>query len=214
MTATPTPTGRRMAIRPFAELSREDVAFAGGKGANLGELVAAHVPVPPGFVVGAPAYAAFCEETGVRDWIAALLDPVDVDDTEALGTAARAARELLERAAMPRWLRDAIAAAYDELVGDEPSLAGCGVLVGNRRGHGLSVVRGHERDVPERPRCRRRGRRGAPLLGVVVRQPNGVLSGQARLLGVGHGHRGRRPGAGRVDAGRCDVHRRPCDGEP
>jgi pyruvate,water dikinase len=121
MTATPTPIGRRTAIRPFAELNREDVAFAGGKGANLGELVAAGVPVPSGFVVGAPAYAAFCEETGVRDRIATLLDPVDVDDTAALGTAAAAARELVERAAMPSWLRDAIAAAYAELGGDEPS---------------------------------------------------------------------------------------------
>ena len=121
MSATPTPIGRRTAIRPFAELSREDVAFAGGKGANLGELVAAGVPVPSGFVVGAPAYAAFCEETGVRERIATLLDPVDVDDTEALGTAAGAARELVEAAAMPPWLRDAIAAAYEQLVGDEPS---------------------------------------------------------------------------------------------
>jgi pyruvate, water dikinase len=104
MTPTPTPIVRRTAIRPFAELSREDVSFAGGKGANLGELVATSVPVPPGFVVGAPAYAAFCEETGVRDRIAALLDPVDVDDTEALGTAARAARELVESSsATPAW---------------------------------------------------------------------------------------------------------------
>ena len=70
MTATPTPTGRRTAIRPFAELSRDDVAFAGGKGANLGELTAAGLPVPPGFVVGAPAYAAFCDATGLRERIA------------------------------------------------------------------------------------------------------------------------------------------------
>ena len=40
------------AVRPFAELSRDDVAFAGGKGANLGELTRAGLPVPPGFVVG------------------------------------------------------------------------------------------------------------------------------------------------------------------
>lgn len=121
MTTTPTPTGRQTAIRPFAELTREDVAFAGGKGANLGELIAAGVPVPPGFVVGAPAYAAFCENTGVREQIAALLDPIDVDDTPALDTAARASRELVELAAMPPWLRDAIVAAYERLVGDDPS---------------------------------------------------------------------------------------------
>lgn len=46
-------------IRRFAELRVGDVAFAGGKGANLGELTSSGVPVPAGFVVGVPAYAAF-----------------------------------------------------------------------------------------------------------------------------------------------------------
>jgi pyruvate,water dikinase len=46
------------AVRPFSALGREDVLYAGGKGANLGELTRAGLPVPPGFVVGAPAYAA------------------------------------------------------------------------------------------------------------------------------------------------------------
>ncbi len=46
------------ATRAFSELRREDVDYAGGKGANLGELTSAGLPVPGGFVVGAPAYAA------------------------------------------------------------------------------------------------------------------------------------------------------------
>ena len=48
-------------VRSFAELSRRDVEYAGGKGANLGELTAAGIPVPDGFVVGAPAYRAFVD---------------------------------------------------------------------------------------------------------------------------------------------------------
>lgn len=35
----------------FEELSRNDVPRAGGKGANLGEMTRAGLPVPPGFVV-------------------------------------------------------------------------------------------------------------------------------------------------------------------
>ena len=31
------------AVRAFAHMGSDDVAYAGGKGANLGELVAAHV---------------------------------------------------------------------------------------------------------------------------------------------------------------------------
>ena len=53
-------------IRRLDELSRDDIPFAGGKGANLGELTNAGFPVPSGFVVGAPAYAAFCDEGGLR----------------------------------------------------------------------------------------------------------------------------------------------------
>jgi phosphoenolpyruvate synthase/pyruvate phosphate dikinase len=57
-------------IRSFGELGRQDVAFAGGKGANLGELTRAGFTVPPGFVVGAPAYAAFVATGGPRARIA------------------------------------------------------------------------------------------------------------------------------------------------
>src|SRR3954468_10122341 len=42
MTATQIST----AVRSFGELSRADVPFAGGKGANLGELTRAGLPVP------------------------------------------------------------------------------------------------------------------------------------------------------------------------
>ena len=56
-------------LRRFEDLSRDDVDYAGGKGANLGEMTAAGLPVPPGFVVGAPSYAVFCDVGGLRDRI-------------------------------------------------------------------------------------------------------------------------------------------------
>jgi phosphohistidine swiveling domain-containing protein len=45
-------------VRPLADVGRDDLATAGGKGANLGELVRAGVRVPPGFVVTTDAHAA------------------------------------------------------------------------------------------------------------------------------------------------------------
>src|SRR5208283_2966846 len=88
-------------IRPFARLGRDDVAYAGGKGANLGELAAAGLPVPDGFVIGAPAYAAYLERTGLRERLTELLDSVNVEDTAALQAAAGAAGELFDRTPMP-----------------------------------------------------------------------------------------------------------------
>ena len=46
------------------EIGKDDLALAGGKGANLGELSLAGLPVPPGFVVTTGAYDAFVEASG------------------------------------------------------------------------------------------------------------------------------------------------------
>ena len=55
------------------ELDRGAVAEAGGKGANLGEMVRAGLPVPPGFVVTVAAYRAHLAATGLQERIAARL---------------------------------------------------------------------------------------------------------------------------------------------
>jgi pyruvate,water dikinase len=104
-------------LRPFADLSRGDVDYAGGKGANLGELTGAGVPVPPGFVVGAPAYGAFCDQGGLRGRIEARLHSIDVEDTAALQAASADVRAMVENEPIPPELASAIAAAYLELVG-------------------------------------------------------------------------------------------------
>jgi pyruvate,water dikinase len=113
------------AVRPFAQLRREDTPYAGGKGANLGELTSAGLPVPDGFVVGAPAYAAFLAHTGLRERLAALLDSVDVEDTAALQAASAAARELFDQTPVPEQLAHEILVAYGSLAGgpdQDPSL--------------------------------------------------------------------------------------------
>ena len=108
------------AVRPFERLSHDDVEYAGGKGANLGELTAAGFPVPPGFVVGAPAYAAFCDDGGLRGRIEQRLAAVDVEDTEGLERASAEVREMAEAEPLPEWLGAAIGDAYDRLAGDDP----------------------------------------------------------------------------------------------
>jgi pyruvate,water dikinase len=111
------------AVVGFERLGREDVGFAGGKGANLGELTAAGLPVPPGFVIGAPAYAAFCDRSGLRERIAGLLEAVDVEDTGALERVAEETRSLVESEPLPDWLATAIADAYLRLGEGDPSPA-------------------------------------------------------------------------------------------
>jgi len=54
-------------LRQLAEIGRGDIAVAGGKGANLGELVRAGLPVPPGFVLTTDAYRAYVAATGIDE---------------------------------------------------------------------------------------------------------------------------------------------------
>jgi pyruvate, water dikinase len=65
----------------FDQLGRSDVATAGGKGANLGELARAGLPVPPGFVVTAPAFLAAMEDRGVREELRDGLPPPSTPPT-------------------------------------------------------------------------------------------------------------------------------------
>ncbi len=111
-------------VRGFGDLRREDVDYAGGKGANLGELTYAGLPVPPGFVIGAPAYAAFCAESDLRERLGGLLDAVDVEDTAALSAASEAARRMVGEAPIPGELEREIRAGYERLAreSDDPQL--------------------------------------------------------------------------------------------
>lgn len=66
------------------ELSAADVAAAGGKGANLGELMRARFHVPGGFVVTATAYRGAVDASGVSDELQQLMSGVPADDPGAL----------------------------------------------------------------------------------------------------------------------------------
>jgi pyruvate,water dikinase len=111
-------TTSEVPVRTLGDLARADIPYAGGKGANLGELVAAGLPVPPGFVVGAPAYAAFVDGTGLRERIAARLEHVDVNDSDELASSTAEVREMVTDEPIPDWLVQSIEDAYAALAGD------------------------------------------------------------------------------------------------
>ena len=82
---------------PLASLRTTDVALAGGKGANLGELVAAGFPVPDGFVLTTAGYTAAAQAAGI--------DPSDP----------ASARERLRAVAVPPEVAAAARLAYRAL---------------------------------------------------------------------------------------------------
>jgi hypothetical protein len=83
-----------MTIAWFNEVGATDVHLVGGKGANLGEMTAAGLPVPPGFCVTVAGYQQLIQEAGLWPQIEALLAAVPEGDVAGLATAAAAIRGL------------------------------------------------------------------------------------------------------------------------
>ncbi len=100
----------------FEELRKEDVPLVGGKNANLGEMINAGIPVPPGFAVTAYAYKRFIEETGIKDKIYEILrEVIKEKKPEEYQEASRRIRELIESTPIPEDIERAIREAYREL---------------------------------------------------------------------------------------------------
>lgn len=99
----------------FSEVGREDIGLVGGKGANLGELIRAGIPVPPGFVVTADTYFRFIHQNGLEPVIKKELFGLDVHDTRQLNERAERIQQRIKEAPMPGHIADEIRAAYREL---------------------------------------------------------------------------------------------------
>ena len=111
-----------MYVKKFEELSKDDIGIAGGKGANLGELTQAGIPVPPGFVVTAQAYEYFMDEAGINDKVMSILEETDINDTKALQAAAEEIKKIIVESPIPDDLVMYIREYYNELcqrVGEE-----------------------------------------------------------------------------------------------
>jgi pyruvate,water dikinase len=102
-------------IRWLEHIRLGDAALVGGKGANLGELVAAHLPVPNGYVITADAYRHALDVAGVSGSLARVVANVDPSSEADLARAAGEAQALVRSVALPDELREAVVRAYDAL---------------------------------------------------------------------------------------------------
>lgn len=96
----------------FKDIRKKDIPLVGGKGANLGEMTSAGIPVPNGFCVTSPAYFYFVEANQLQDQIREVLKDLDVNSGAKLDKASEKVRNLILKAKMPDDLADSIKAAY------------------------------------------------------------------------------------------------------
>ncbi|MFQ6072657.1 MAG: phosphoenolpyruvate synthase, partial [Methanosarcinales archaeon] len=96
------------------EVRNKDVPLVGGKGASLGEMINAGLPVPGGFAVTAQAFRRFLEETGIVEELFKSLE-IDVNNSEELKEASKKAKKLIMDALIPEDIEKEIIDSYNEL---------------------------------------------------------------------------------------------------
>ncbi len=105
------------AILWFDEVTKEDIPTVGGKGANLGEMIKARIPVPPGFIVTVNAYYDFIQRSNITGKIRDLLQPLDVSDSKQLQQIAEEVKMLIRKTPMPSDIAEEIKNSYAKMGG-------------------------------------------------------------------------------------------------
>lgn len=97
-------------ILDLKSIRRDMLSVAGGKGANLGELIAFGIRVPPGFVITSNAYKYFIEYNNLKEKIKEVLEKEPDEES-----ASEKIRSLILSASVPKDLEESIYKGYDSL---------------------------------------------------------------------------------------------------
>ena len=99
-------------IMSISDLGKNDIDIAGGKGANLGELVSAGFNVPPGFVLTTAAYDYFLENSKINEKVRDILAKVDANAEPSLQDASVRIRDLFDQVEIPADLKEQIISSH------------------------------------------------------------------------------------------------------
>ena len=102
-------------IRNFTKITKDDVDLAGGKGASLGEMTQANIPVPPGFVVLSTTFNQFLDQTSIREDIDATLHSVDHKEIHTVDEASDKIKGIIMSQEIPTDVTSEIMEHFDEL---------------------------------------------------------------------------------------------------
>ena len=104
-----------MYTKTFKQISKNDVSIAGGKGASLGEMTKAKIPVPPGIVVLVDAFDKFLEETDLVVEIASQIKQINYKDINSVDRASNVIRDLMSDTEVSEELQDIFLKEFKKL---------------------------------------------------------------------------------------------------
>lgn len=99
----------------FKELGKRDANIAGGKGASLGEMTQAGIPVPGGFVVLSTTFDYFLKETDLVQEIDAILHSVNHKEIHTVENASEKIRGMIESQEFPEDIGKVVLDEYKAL---------------------------------------------------------------------------------------------------
>ncbi len=99
----------------FEEVDKHDVGLVGGKGANLGEMITARLPIPYGFIVTANAYFEFITNAKIDKKIAAYIAQVNCENPHELKETSANIRDLILKSPIPSHIAEGIFKYYENI---------------------------------------------------------------------------------------------------
>jgi len=103
----------------FEEVDKHDVGLVGGKGANLGEMTNARLPIPYGFIITANAYFDFIKESKLQRKINDIISIVNFDNSHELSQASKHIQKLILDEQLSPTLAKEIIKYYEDLTTKE-----------------------------------------------------------------------------------------------
>lgn len=97
------------------QIGKDDIKIAGGKGANLGQMIKFGIPVPSGFIVTTSSFDYLIQTNNIGNQIEQIIKNIDVENTTELFMASNTIKKLILSCRMPSEIESKIIESYKNL---------------------------------------------------------------------------------------------------
>ena len=97
------------------QIGKHDIKIAGGKGANIGEMIKFGIPVPLGFIVTTSSFDHLIQINNLENQIDQIIKNTDVENTTELLNASKTIKKIILSCKMPSEIASKIIESYKDL---------------------------------------------------------------------------------------------------
>jgi len=112
---------KKQLVLNFNQIDKNDIALVGGKAANLGEMIQAGFPVPPGFCLTSYSYQLILQENDLIPLIKKALNKLNIHKAKDLSRVALHIQNLIKKADIPEQILKSTFRFYRSLQKNNPN---------------------------------------------------------------------------------------------